>query len=85
MLQSLQFRSFLMPLLVFISYVHLLFIFIISSAKISYNQFLLRLFDVLQVFLSPQVKRCTIITYKHGTQELPHELWNDLRLRILGN
>ena len=85
MLQSLQFRFFLMPLLVFISYVHLLFIFIISSAKISYNQFLLRLFDVLQVFLSPQVKRCTIITYKHGTQELPHELWNDLRLRISGN
>ena len=85
MLQSLQFRFFLTPLLVFISYVHLLFIFIISSAKISYNQFLLRLFDVLQVFLSPQVKRCTIITYKHCTQELPHELWNDLRLRILGN
>ena len=38
-----------------------------------------------QIFLSPQVKRCPIITYKHGIYELPHELTNDLRLRILGN
>ena len=39
-----------------------------------------------QIFLSPQVKRCAIITYKHGIYELPHELQNDLRLRkILGN
>ena len=37
-----------------------------------------------QIFLSnsPQVKRCAIITDKHGTYELPREL-NDLRL--LGN
>ena len=34
-----------------------------------------------QIFLSPQVKRCTIITYIHGTYELPHELPNDLRLK----
>ena len=34
-----------------------------------------------QIFLSPQVKRLAIITYKHGIYELP----NDLRLRILGN
>ena len=34
-----------------------------------------------QIFLSPQVKRWTIITYKYGTYELPHELPNDLRLR----
>ena len=27
----------------------------------------------------------TYITYKHGIYELPHELSNDLRLRILGN
>ena len=33
-----------------------------------------------QIFLSPQVKRCTIITYKHGIDVLPHELPNDLRL-----
>ena len=38
-----------------------------------------------QIFLSLQVKRCTIIIYKHGTYELPHELPNDLRLRKLGN
>ena len=38
-----------------------------------------------QIFLSAQVKRWTIITYKHGIYELPHELPNDLRLRILGN
>ena len=38
-----------------------------------------------QIFLSAQVKRCAIITYKHGIYELPHELPNNLRLRILGN
>ena len=38
-----------------------------------------------QIFLSPQVKRWAIITYKHGIYELPHELPNDLRLRKLGN
>ena len=37
-----------------------------------------------QIFLSPQVKRCATITNKHGIFELPHELANDLRLRILG-
>ena len=38
-----------------------------------------------QTFLSPEVKRCPIITYKHGTYELQHELPNELRLRTLGN
>ena len=38
-----------------------------------------------QIFVSPQVKRWAIITYKHGVYELPHELRNDFRLRILGN
>ena len=38
-----------------------------------------------EIFLSPQVKKCAIITYKHGIYELPHELPNDLILRILGN
>ena len=33
-----------------------------------------------QIFLSPQVKRCAIITYKNGIYELPHELPHDLRL-----
>ena len=36
-------------------------------------------------FLTPQIKRWAIITYKHGIYELLHELLNDLRLRILGN
>ena len=40
---------------------------------------------VEQIFLSPQVKRSVIISNKHGIYELPHELPNDLRLRILGN
>ena len=31
-----------------------------------------------QTLLSPQVKRCAIITYKHGIYELPQELPNDL-------
>ena len=38
-----------------------------------------------QVFLSPLVKRWANISYKHGIQELSHELLKDLRLRILGN
>ena len=42
-----------------------------------------------QIFLPSQVKRCAIITYRHGIYELPyelpHELPHNLRLRILGN
>ena len=38
-----------------------------------------------QIFLSPQVKQCAIITYKHGVYELPHESPNDLRLGMLEN
>ena len=40
-----------------------------------------------QTFLSPQMKRCTIITdiCINGIYELPHEFPNDLRLRKLGN
>ena len=38
-----------------------------------------------QIFLSPQVKRCVIIAYKHGIYEFPLELPNDFRLRMLGN
>ena len=34
---------------------------------------------------SPQVKRRVIISNKHGIYELPHELPNDLRLKILQN
>ena len=38
-----------------------------------------------QISLWPQVKRWGIITYKHGMYQFPHELPNDLRLRILEN
>ena len=38
-----------------------------------------------QILFSSQVKRCAIITYKHGIYELPHELPNDLRQSTLGN
>ena len=38
------------------------------------------------IFLSPQVKRWAIITYKYGIYQLPHVLPNDFRLRMkLGN
>ena len=38
-----------------------------------------------QILLSPQVKLCTIITYKHGVYELAYDLPNNGRLRMLGN
>ena len=38
-----------------------------------------------QIFLSLQVKQSAIISIKQGVYELPHELPNDLRLRIVGN
>ena len=38
-----------------------------------------------QISLSPQVKRIVIIGNKQGVYELPRELVNDLRLRILRN
>ena len=38
-----------------------------------------------QIFHSPQVKRCAIITYKQAIHVFPHELPNNLRLRKLGN
>ena len=67
-------------------YINFLETKLINIFKMCYNQFhILRLFDVLPNFLSPQVKRCAIITYKHGIYELLHELLNDLRLRILEN
>ena len=36
-----------------------------------------------QIFFSPQVKRNMSISNKHGIQELPYDLPNDLRLKIL--
>ena len=38
-----------------------------------------------QIFFSQQVKRCVIITYKHGIYELPLELPNNLEnMKISG-
>ena len=36
-----------------------------------------------RIFLSSELKRYAIITYKHRIDELPYELPNELRLRIL--
>ena len=38
-----------------------------------------------KIFLSLQVKRWAIITYKHGIYELPHELPNEDRVADLGS
>ena len=38
-----------------------------------------------QIFFSQQVEQSAIISNKHGIYELPQELSNDLRLRILRN
>ena len=53
----------------------------------TYNQFhnILRLFDALANFSFTTSERCASITYKHGMYELPRELTNDLRLKILVN
>ena len=42
----------------------------------------LRLLMFYQIFFSERVKQCGISTYKYGVYELPHELPNELRLRI---
>ena len=46
---------------------------------------LLAFFMYYQIFYSQQVKQYAIITYKHDIYELPHELSNNIKLRILGN
>ena len=38
-----------------------------------------------QILLSVQVKRTMNINDKYRIYELPHEVTNDLKLRILGN
>ena len=52
-----------------------------NSIKPTYNYFnnILRPLDFYQIFLSPPVKWCTIITYKHAIYGLPHGLRNNLR------
>ena len=46
---------------------------------------ILRICDTIPSFFSPQVTGNVIISNKHCIYELPHELPNDLRLKILGN
>ena len=38
---------------------------------------------IYQIFFLPQMKPIAIINNKHGIYELPNELPNDLKLRIL--
>ena len=38
-----------------------------------------------QIFLSPQVEPNVVIFFEKGIYDLPHELPNNLRLRILQN
>ena len=60
------------------------FLFVKIGATVSFIGF----WDFLifyQIFLSPQVKRCAIIPYINDIYKLPHELSNNLRLRILGD
>ena len=46
---------------------------------------ILSYFLMFYQLFSPQVKRRVIISNKHGIYELPHELPNDLKLKILQN
>ena len=72
------FARLLLPLIFSLKHMAALAYLVNYSAimRATYNHFnILRLFDVLP----SQVKRCAIITYKHGIYKLPHELANDLR------
>ena len=40
---------------------------------------------IYQIFPSPQVKEIKIISNENGIYELPHDLLDNFRLRILGN
>ena len=52
----------------------------------SHGHNILKLFDTLpRIFFSPQVKPSKNISKKHGIYKFPHELPNDLRVRILAN
>ena len=63
------------------------YVSLILKESFTYNHFhnISRLFDVLPNFLFPANETMASITYKHSIYDLPHELQNDLRLRILGN
>ena len=46
---------------------------------------ILRILLLYDIFFLSQVEQSVIISNKHGICELPHELPNNLRLRIFGN
>ena len=49
------------------------------------GQNIFRILVTIPIFFSTQVKRNTVARNNHSIYELPPELQNDLRLRILGN
>ena len=51
----------------------------------NYFHNILRLFDVLPNFPSTTNEKSVIIRIKYGIYELTHELFSDIRLRILEN
>ena len=57
-----------------------------SKENFTHNQFhnIWSLFVVLPIFFSSQMKRWVTVTYENGIKKLPHELPNNLKLRILG-
>ena len=52
-------------------------IFVILFYNQNHDHNILKLLDILKIFLSPQVKESVIISNKYGIYELPHELSND--------
>ena len=54
------------------------FVIFCSTLVVTFWNFLL----FYQIFLPSQVKRNVFTSNKNGTYELPHELPNDIRLRI---
>ena len=84
-------RQLLRPFLIFIlvsACFFCSFFFVLYSSGQASTILVIIFWDLLmfyQIFLSPQVKRIVIITNKYSIYQLPNELPNDLRLRILGN
>ena len=58
---------------------------LLYSDNVHLGHNILRLFDILPNFPFTTSERILIISIKYGIHELPHELLNALRLRILGN
>ena len=64
------------------------FLFKVKLSTYDYFDNILRLSGILPSFryyFDIYFTKCATNTYKHGLYQLPHELSNDLRLRILEN